>query len=90
MEVFILFVGLCLSADCTSVDLTYKPEGVFQSNVDCNVRGEFLTKGKPRPKDFSPGSTTYYCEPWTVTPKDSPLSKEGPADPRKHIPRLSE
>jgi hypothetical protein len=87
MEVFVLFVLSCVSADCTSANMAHKVEGVFQSNADCNSRGEFLTKGKPRAKDFSPGSSMYFCEPWTITPKGSPLSKEGPADPWQHVPR---
>lgn len=87
MEVFILIVGWCLSADCMSGEQRHTTEGVFRSNADCNARGEFLTKGKPIPKDFTPGSTTYFCEPWTITPTGAPLSKEGPSDPWKHIPR---
>jgi hypothetical protein len=88
MQVFVLVIGWCvLSAEfCGSENLHHTNEGVFESKAECDARGDFLTKGKPRPRDYGPSSKTSYCEPWTLTRKGSPLSREGPADPWKHTP----
>lgn len=94
MEVFILFVTYCVSnahtlapMECALAQSVSRTEGVFQSNGECNARGDFLTKNRPRPKDYRPEETMYYCEPWKLTLTGSPLDTGPSADVFSHVPR---
>ena len=91
MQVFILSVAWCLNAHpCTSTHLHWTTEGVFESLNECNARGAYLTKGEPRPTDWAALSSMALCEPWEVTPRGSPLSTAGKANPFDHVPPISE